>query len=205
MPTFKELGLKQELLDAVEKLGFTQPTKVQELAIPTILESQRDLIALAQTGTGKTGAFGLPSLHQIDTNSDDVQVLVLSPTRELAIQIARDLKDFAKYQKAVKTVAVYGGANISTQIKALRNGCQVVIGTPGRMLDLINRKQLDVRNVRTLVLDEADEMLNMGFQDDLDAILKDTPKEKQTLLFSATMPKGIAKIAKKYMNNPKEI
>ena len=205
MPTFKELGLKQELLDAVEKLGFTQPTKVQELAIPTILESQRDLIALAQTGTGKTGAFGLPSLHQIDTYSDDVQVLVLSPTRELAIQIARDLKDFAKYQKAVKTVAVYGGANISTQIKALRNGCQVVIGTPGRMLDLINRKQLDVRNVRTLVLDEADEMLNMGFQDDLDAILKDTPKEKQTLLFSATMPKGIAKIAKKYMNNPEEI
>ncbi|XWN38481.1 MAG: DEAD/DEAH box helicase [Balneola sp.] len=205
MPTFKELGLKQELLDAVDKLGFTEPTKVQELAIPTILASQRDLIALAQTGTGKTGAFGLPALHQIDTNSDDVQVLVLSPTRELAIQIARDLKDFAKFQKGVKTVAVYGGANISTQIKALRNGCQVVIGTPGRMLDLINRKQLDVRNVRTLVLDEADEMLNMGFQDDLDAILADTPKEKQTLLFSATMPKQIAKMAKKYMNNPEEI
>lgn len=205
MPTFKELGLKQELLDAVDKLGFTEPTKVQELAIPTILASQRDLIALAQTGTGKTGAFGLPALHQIDTNSDDVQVLVLSPTRELAIQIARDLKDFAKFQKGVKTVAVYGGANISTQIKALRNGCQVVIGTPGRMLDLINRKQLDVRNVRTLVLDEADEMLNMGFQDDLDAILADTPKEKQTLLFSATMPKAIAKMSKKYMNNPEEI
>ena len=205
MPTFKELGLKQELLDAVEKLGFTEPTKVQELAIPSILSSQRDLIALAQTGTGKTGAFGLPSLHQIDENSDDVQVLILSPTRELAIQIARDMKDFAKYQKGVKTVAVYGGANISTQIKALRNGCQVVIGTPGRMLDLINRKQLDVRNVRTLVLDEADEMLNMGFQDDLDAILKDTPQEKQTLLFSATMPKGISKITKKYMNNPEEI
>lgn len=205
MPTFKELGLKQELLDAVDKLGFTEPTKVQELAIPTILASQRDLIALAQTGTGKTGAFGLPALHQIDTNSDDVQVLVLSPTRELAIQIARDLKDFAKYQKGVKTVAVYGGANISTQIKALKNGCQVVIGTPGRMLDLINRKQLDVRNVRTLVLDEADEMLNMGFQDDLDAILADTPKEKQTLLFSATMPKAIAKMSKKYMNNPEEI
>jgi len=205
MPTFKELGLKQELLDAVEKLGFTEPTKVQELAIPTILSSQRDLIALAQTGTGKTGAFGLPSLNQIDANSDDVQVLVLSPTRELAIQIARDMKDYARFQKGVKTVAVYGGANISTQIKALRNGCQVVIGTPGRMLDLINRKQLDVRNVRTLVLDEADEMLNMGFQDDLDAILKDTPREKQTLLFSATMPKGISKIAQKYMNNPEEI
>lgn len=205
MPTFKELGLKQELLDAVDKLGFTEPTKVQELAIPNILASQRDLIALAQTGTGKTGAFGLPALHQIDEKSDDVQVLVLSPTRELAIQIARDLKDFAKYQKGVKTVAVYGGANISTQIKALRNGCQVVIGTPGRMLDLINRKQLDVRNVRTLVLDEADEMLNMGFQDDLDAILADTPREKQTLLFSATMPKAIAKMSKKYMNNPEEI
>lgn len=205
MPTFKELGLKQELLDAVDKLGFTEPTKVQELAIPTILASQRDLIALAQTGTGKTGAFGLSALHQIDEKSDDVQVLVLSPTRELAIQIARDLKDFAKYQKGVKTVAVYGGANISTQIKALRNGCQVVIGTPGRMLDLINRKQLDVRNVRTLVLDEADEMLNMGFQDDLDAILADTPREKQTLLFSATMPKAIAKMSKKYMNNPEEI
>jgi|TARA_R110001599_G_scaffold184627_2_gene378332 ATP-dependent RNA helicase DeaD len=205
MPTFKELGLKQELLDAVEKLGFTEPTKVQELAIPTILASQRDLIALAQTGTGKTGAFGLPALNQIDTNSDNVQVLVLSPTRELAIQIARDLKDFAKYQKGVKTVAVYGGANISTQIKALNNGCQVVIGTPGRMLDLINRKKLDVRNVRTLVLDEADEMLNMGFQDDLDAILADTPREKQTLLFSATMPKAIAKMSAKYMNNPEEI
>ena len=205
MPTFKELGLKQELLDAVEKLGFTEPTKVQELAIPAILSSQRDLVALAQTGTGKTGAFGLPALNQIDENSDDVQVLVLSPTRELAIQIARDMKDYAKYQKGVKTVAVYGGANISTQIKALNNGCQVVIGTPGRMLDLINRRRLDVSNVRTLILDEADEMLNMGFQDDLDAILKDTPKEKQTLLFSATMPKGISKIAKKYMNNPEEI
>lgn len=205
MPTFAELGLKQELLDAVEKLGFTEPTKVQELAIPSILSSQRDLIALAQTGTGKTGAFGLPSLQQIDENSDNVQVLILSPTRELAIQIARDLKDFAKYQKKIKTVAVYGGANISTQIRALDNGCQVVIGTPGRMLDLIRRRKLDVRHVRTLVLDEADEMLNMGFQDDLDAILADTPAEKQTLLFSATMPKQISRMAKKYMNNPEEI
>ncbi len=205
MSTFHELGLKQELLQGVEILGFSEPTKVQELAIPTILASQRDLIALAQTGTGKTGAFGLPSLHQVDTDSSAVQVLVLSPTRELAIQIAKDLKAFAKKMKGLKTVAVYGGANISTQIRALDNGCQVVIGTPGRMLDLIRRKKLDVRNVRTLVLDEADEMLNMGFQDDLDAILADTPKEKQTLLFSATMPKAIAKMAKKYMNNPEEI
>ena len=203
--SFKELGLKQELLEAVELLGFETPTKVQELAIPAILESQKDLIALAQTGTGKTGAFGLPSLQQVDENSDAVQVLVLSPTRELAIQIAKDMKAFAKRIKGVKTVAVYGGANISSQIRALDNGCQVVIGTPGRMLDLIRRRKLDVSNVRTLVLDEADEMLNMGFQEDLDAILAGTPSEKQTLLFSATMPKAIAKMAQKYMHNPEEI
>lgn len=205
MTSFKELGLKQELLEAVELLGFQHPTQVQEQAIPAILNSQEDLIALAQTGTGKTGAFGLPSLQKVDENSGAVQVLVLSPTRELAIQIAKDLKAFAKKMKGLKTVAVYGGANISSQIRALDNGCQVVIGTPGRMLDLIKRRKLDVTNVRTLVLDEADEMLNMGFQDDLDAILADTPAEKQTLLFSATMPKAIAKMAKKYMNNPAEI
>lgn len=205
MSTFKELGLKEEILEAVEILGFTQPTKVQELAIPTILASERDLVALAQTGTGKTGAFGLPSLHKVDPNDPSVQVLVLSPTRELAIQIAKDLKAFSKKIKGLKTVAVYGGSNIMTQIRALENGCQVVIGTPGRMLDLINRKKLKVNNVNTLVLDEADEMLNMGFQEDLDEILSDTPKEKQTLLFSATMPKQIARIAKKYMNDPEEI
>lgn len=205
MPTFNELGLKQELLEAVELLGFETPTQVQEEAIPVILESQRDLVALAQTGTGKTGAFGLPSIQKVDANSNNVQVLILSPTRELAIQIAKDMKSYAKKVKGLTTVAVYGGANISTQIRALNNGCQVVVGTPGRMLDLIKRRKLDVRNVKTLVLDEADEMLNMGFQDDLDAILQDTPKEKQTLLFSATMPKGIAKIAQKYMNNPQEI
>ena len=147
MPTFKELGLKEEILEAVELLGFTEPTKVQELAIPTILASQRDLIALAQTGTGKTGAFGLPSLNQVDATSNTVQVLVLSPTRELAIQIAKDLKSYSKKIKGLKTVAVYGGANISTQIRALENGCQVVIGTPGRMLDLIKRRKLNVTNV----------------------------------------------------------
>lgn len=205
MSTFKELGLKEEILEAVEILGFTEPTKVQQLAIPTILASERDLVALAQTGTGKTGAFGLPSLHKVDPSNPSVQVLVLSPTRELAIQIAKDLKAFSKKIKGLKTVAVYGGSNIMTQIRALENGCQVVIGTPGRMLDLINRKKLKVNNVNTLVLDEADEMLNMGFQEDLDEILSDTPKEKQTLLFSATMPKQIARIAKKYMNDPEEI
>ena len=205
MPSFDELGLKQELLVAVEILGFKTPTKVQEQAIPVILSSENDLIALAQTGTGKTGAFGLPSLQKVDADSRTVQVLVLSPTRELAIQIAKDLKSFAKKIKGLTTVAVYGGANISTQMKALKNGCQVVVGTPGRMLDLIRRKKLDVTNIQTLVLDEADEMLNMGFQEELDAILADTPKEKQTLLFSATMPKAIAKMAKKYMHDPSEI
>lgn len=205
MSTFKELGLKQELLEAVEQLGFEIPTKVQEEAIPIILESQRDLVALAQTGTGKTGAFGLPSIQKIDAQSNNVQVLILSPTRELAIQIEKDMKSYGKYVKGLKTVAIYGGANISTQIRALNSGCQVVVGTPGRMLDLIRRRKLDVTNVRTLVLDEADEMLNMGFQDDLDAILEDTPKEKQTLLFSATMPKGISKIAQKYMHDPQEV
>jgi ATP-dependent RNA helicase DeaD len=205
MSTFKELGLSPEICKAVEDLGFENPTEVQERAIPTILASQRDLVALAQTGTGKTGAFGMPVLQQVDPNSNNVQVLVLSPTRELAIQIEKDLKSFAKYQKNISTVAVYGGSSISTQIRALNKGTQVVIGTPGRMLDLIRRKKLDVRNVRSLILDEADEMLNMGFQDDLDAILHDTPKEKQTLLFSATMPKQISKMARKYMNDPEEI
>ena len=205
MTLFSELGLRQELLEGVERLGFTEPTKVQELVIPTILESAQDLVALAQTGTGKTGAFGLPLLHKIDPENKNVQAVVLSPTRELAIQIAKDLKAFAKKLKGVKTVAVYGGSEIRTQIKALENGCQVVVGTPGRMLDLIRRRKLRVENIQTLVLDEADEMLNMGFQEDLDAILADTPSEKQTLLFSATMPKQMSSMAKKYMHEPAEI
>ena len=205
MSTFKELGLKQDLLEAVELLGFETPTQIQQEAIPIILDSQRDLVALAQTGTGKTGAFGLPSIQKVDPELKTVQVLVLSPTRELAIQIAKDFKSYAKKIKGLTSVAVYGGANISTQIRALNNGAQIVIGTPGRTLDLIKRRKLDVRHIQTLVLDEADEMLNMGFQDDLDAILADTPQEKQTLLFSATMPKGISKIAKKYMHNAQEV
>ena len=154
MSSFSELGLKQELLEGVKHLGFTEPTKVQELAIPTILESAQDLVALAQTGTGKTGAFGLPLLHKIDSDNKSVQAIVLSPTRELAIQIAKDLKAFAKKLKGVKTVAVYGGSEIRTQIKALENGCQVVVGRPGRMLDLIRRRKLRVENIQTLLLDE---------------------------------------------------
>lgn len=205
MSTFKELGLQEDVLESIELLGFETPTKVQEQAIPTILNSERDLIALAQTGTGKTGAFGLPSIQMVDPELKKVQVLVLSPTRELAIQIAKDLKSFAKKRKGVSTVAVYGGANITTQIKALKNGCQVVVGTPGRTLDLIKRNKLDVSDIKTLVLDEADEMLNMGFQEELDAILENTPSDKRTFLFSATMPKPIAKMAKKYMSDPEEI
>ncbi|MBU94886.1 MAG: hypothetical protein CL669_04760 [Balneola sp.] len=205
MSLFSELGLKQELLEGVERLGFTEPTKVQELAIPTILESAQDLVALAQTGTGKTGAFGLPLLHKIDLDNKNVQAVVLSPTRELAIQIAKDLKAFAKKLKGVKTVAVYGGSEIRTQIKALENGCQVVVGTPGRMLDLIRRRKLRVENIQTLVLDEADEMLNMGFQDAIDEILETASEDRNTWLYSATMPKAVAKIASNYMKDPVEV
>ncbi len=205
MTTFEELGLQQELLDAIKNLGFEQPTQIQKEAIPQILNNKNDLIALAQTGTGKTGAFGLPSLQKIDDSLSSVQLLILSPTRELAIQIAKDLKAFSKRLKKIKSVAVYGGSDYRTQIKALENGAQVVIGTPGRTLDLIKRRKLDVSNIHTVVLDEADEMLNMGFQEDLDQILEDTPDNKQTLLFSATMPKPIARMAKKYMQDPVEI
>jgi len=205
MTSFKDLGLKQELLEAIELLGFEEPTKIQQEAIPQILQENSDLIALAQTGTGKTGAFGLPGLQKIDYENPSVQLLILSPTRELAIQIAKDLKSFSKKLKKIRSVAVYGGADFRTQIKALENGAQVVIGTPGRTLDLIRRRKLDVTNIQTVVLDEADEMLNMGFQEDLDQILADTPEEKQTLLFSATMPKPIARMAKKYMKDPVEI
>lgn len=205
MTTFQELGLQQELLDAVQLLGFEQPTQIQKEAIPQILKNKNDLIALAQTGTGKTGAFGLPSLQKIDQSVAEVQLLILSPTRELAIQIAKDLKSFSKRLKKIKAVAIYGGTDYRTQIRALENGAQVVIGTPGRTLDLIRKRKLDVSNIHTVVLDEADEMLNMGFQEDLDQILDGTPADKQTLLFSATMPKPIARMAKKYMNDPVEI
>lgn len=203
--TFKETGLNPELLKAIEELGFEQPTPVQEKAIPTIIGSDQDLIALAQTGTGKTAAFGLPLIHKTDFNTDKVQTLVLCPTRELCIQISEDLTRYSKYVKNFSVIPVYGGTSIDTQIRALKRGGQIVVGTPGRVLDLIERKVLKVTHIRQLVLDEADEMLNMGFQEDLDAILRDTPSGKQTLLFSATMPREIVGITKKYMNNPAEI
>ena len=186
--TFQETGLRSELLSALTDIGFEQPTPIQEKIIPLLLEESRDLVALAQTGTGKTAAFGLPLLHRTDPQLAQVQILVLCPTRELCNQIAGDLESFAKYLPGIRTVAVYGGASMDTQIRALKRGAQVVVGTPGRVHDLIRRKKLIIDQVRHLVLDEADEMLSMGFKDELEAIIGQTPAERQTLLFSATMP-----------------
>ncbi len=203
--TFNDLSLKGEILKGLEDLGFEKPTPIQEQAIPHLLESDGDLIALAQTGTGKTATFSLPILNQIDTDENTVQAIILTPTRELCLQICRDIESFSKHMPRISTLAVYGGTGIREQIRALSKGVQIVVGTPGRTLDLIERRKLKLGNVRFLVLDEADEMLSMGFQDSLNAILDTTPDEKQTILFSATMPKEIRKIAKKYMTDPHEI
>lgn len=202
---FKDLGLDPNILRAIDELGFVAPTEIQEHAIPNLLSSGTDLVALAQTGTGKTAAFGLPLVQLVDANNKDTQALVLSPTRELAIQIMNDLQSFSKYMKGIRVEAVYGGASITNQMRSLNKGCQIVVGTPGRTLDLVKRRALDLSNIQWLVLDEADEMLNMGFQEDLDAILSQASDEKQTLLFSATMPKEIARIAQNYMHNANEI
>jgi ATP-dependent RNA helicase DeaD len=205
MLTFKETGLNPEIITAIEKLGFEKPTPIQEKTIPLILNTTGDLIGLAQTGTGKTAAFGLPVIQQIITESKKTQALILCPTRELGIQISKDLVRFSEEIKKLKITPVYGGANILEQIRALKEGSQIVVATPGRALDLIRRRALNLSSIKWLVLDEADEMLNMGFKEDLDTILAETPKEKQTLLFSATMPKEIREIAEKYMHNPEEI
>ena len=205
MLTFNELGISPNLLKGTEELGFAKPTPIQEKIIPLIDETKDDLVGLAQTGTGKTAAFGLPIIDQTDVGEKSVQALVLAPTRELCIQITNDLQNYSKYMKGLEIVAVYGGANIQTQIKALKKGAHIIVATPGRMLDLINRKAAKISRVRTVVLDEADEMLNMGFREELDAILAKTPDDKRTLLFSATMPKEVSRIAKNYMNNPVQI
>ncbi len=205
MIEFKETGLASEILTAIDEMGFVNPTPIQEKTIPVLLETKNDLVALAQTGTGKTAAFGLPVLQLIKTDSNKVQSLVLCPTRELCLQITRDIENFSKYKKGFKVSAVYGGANIVGQIKELKAGPQMVVGTPGRVLDLIKRKILKLQNIEWLILDEADEMLNMGFKDDLDTILAETPSGRQTLLFSATMPKDIERIAANYMNEPDKI
>lgn len=204
MDHFKDCGLEPQIIQAIDALGFEKPTPVQAETIPLILKGEQDLIALARTGTGKTGGFGLPIVQTV-TKEGEAQALILCPTRELCLQIARDLKSYAKFSKGISCVAVYGGSSIGDQIRALENGTQIVVGTPGRTLDLIKRKKLKVETLTKLVLDEADEMLNMGFQEELDAILEATPAEKRTYLFSATMPKEARKMANKYMTNPHEL
>ena len=205
MISFQETGLQAGILDAVRDLGFDEPTPIQAKTIPHLLTSDRDLIAFAQTGTGKTAAFGLPAIQMADVEDKNTQTLVLCPTRELCLQITRDLTGYSKNIKKINITAVYGGASIETQIKALNRGAQIVVATPGRAKDLIRRKKLRLGNVERVVLDEADEMLTMGFKEDLDAILEQMPEEKQTLLFSATMSKEVASITKKYMHDPVEM
>lgn len=205
MVTFNELGLSPEVLKALEDLNFINPTPIQEQAIPHLLQDQSDFVGLAQTGTGKTAAFGLPMLSRIDCFSKTPQALVLCPTRELCLQITRDLGDFGKYLNPAGTVAVYGGADIRRQMTQIKNGASVIVATPGRLMDLINRKALSLSQISVVILDEADEMLNMGFKEDIDDILAKTPDSKNTWLFSATMPKEVAAIAKKFMDNPFEI
>lgn len=205
MNLFSESNLSPEIIKAVGELGYESPTEIQKQTIPFILSDIRDLIALAQTGTGKTAAFSLPVLDMIDPTSRKIQLLVLAPTRELALQIEKDIKNYSKYLTGIKSVAVYGGSSITEQIRNLREKPQIIVGTPGRIIDLINRKALDFSSIHWLVLDEADEMLSMGFKDDLETILSETPDTKQTFLFSATMNKEVERISKNYLTNPHRI
>ena len=203
--TFDKLGLDADIMSAIADLGFEMPTEVQAVVIPRLLKSSRDFVGLAQTGTGKTAAFGLPVIQQIDTTSKDTQALILCPTRELCLQITRDFKTFCKHKKNIRVLAVYGGSSIETQISALNKGVHIIVATPGRINDLLRRKRARLGNVQKVVLDEADEMLNMGFQKDLEIILKQVPDEAQTLLFSATMPRQVAAIAGNYMHDAEEV
>ncbi|MFC0343132.1 DEAD/DEAH box helicase [Epilithonimonas hispanica] len=205
MNLFTESNLSAEVLQAIGDLGFVEPTEIQKQTIPFISTDTRDLIALAATGTGKTAAFSLPILDMIDDNSRKIQLLVLCPTRELCLQITKDIKNYTKYLKDIKTTAVYGGSSIMDQIRSLRDKPQIIVGTPGRVIDMIGRKALDFSEVQWVVLDEADEMLSMGFKDDLETILSETPETKQTFLFSATMNKEVERISKNYLTNPHRI
>jgi ATP-dependent RNA helicase DeaD len=205
MTTFTDLGLNDELLQALAALGFTEPTPVQIKVVPLMLEQEIDIVSLAQTGTGKTAAFGLPLVQLIDPKDKRTQGLVLCPTRELCMQVSRDLESFSRFSAGIKVLAIYGGASIELQMRELRKGVQIIVATPGRLRDLIKRGRVDISAVRYAVFDEADEMLQMGFQDELNAILAETPKEKNTLLFSATMSREVANIASRYMTNPVEI
>lgn len=205
MNTFDELGLQENILKAIKELGFENPMPVQEAVIPRIIENNTDIVALAQTGTGKTAAFGLPLLQLIDPDNKKTQALILSPTRELCMQIASDLNNYSKYLPGIKVTAVYGGASIETQSKQLKAGTQIIAATPGRMLDMVMRKYADLSEVKFLVLDEADEMLDMGFEEDVQSIIESTPKDRHTFLFSATMPADVEKIARRYMTKPETI
>lgn len=202
--TFKELAINDEIMKAIEDLGYEQPSPIQAKAIPTVI-SGSDVIGQAQTGTGKTAAFSIPLLQRIDRNDRSLQAIVLCPTRELAIQVSEEVRKLTKYMTGVKTLPVYGGQPIDRQIRALRGGVQVVIGTPGRVIDHINRKTLKLQNVKMVVLDEADEMLDMGFREDIEKILSNVPEDRQTTLFSATMPKSILELTKKYQKDPVHI
>lgn len=202
--TFAELGIEPRLLHAIEDLGFEHPMPIQEMVIPHLLTKEGDVVGLAQTGTGKTAAFGLPLLQRIDSSKNVPQALIIAPTRELCLQIAGDLADFSKYIDGLKVLPVYGGSSIDSQIRALKNGVQVIVATPGRLIDLIKRGVVKLDDVHTVILDEADEMLNMGFLDDINEILSHVPDDRKMLMFSATMPKEIAGIAKRFMHNPVE-
>ena len=205
MITFEESGLKPEILRAIADMGFTKPTPVQEETLPLLHEPPTNLIALAQTGTGKTAAFGLPLIHRIDAQNKNTQALVLCPTRELCLQITKDFENYMKYLPKIAVTAIYGGAPIHTQERQLNKGSQIVVGTPGRVIDMIKRKALDLSNIEWFILDEADEMLNMGFKDDLEIIFNETPKEKASWLFSATMPPRVESISKRYMKDAQRI
>ena len=205
MKTFEELGVSPDIRKAVEELGFQAPMPVQEAVIPFLLEGRRDVIALAQTGTGKTAAFGIPLLQRLDTSDRSTQMLILSPTRELCLQIADDLRDFSKYVDGVHIEAVYGGAAIEPQIRALKKGVQIIVATPGRLIDLKNRGFVHLEQVSVIVLDEADEMLNMGFSDSINEIFESLPESHQTLMFSATMSRDVERVAKKYLTDAETI
>ena len=205
MTTFEALGIDARLIQSTTELGYVNPTAIQEQAIPVLLSGTKDFIGLAQTGTGKTAAFGLPLLHIIDEKAKYPQALVVCPTRELCMQIVKEIEIFKKYMPGISVVAVYGGTSIGLQIRDLKRGVQIIVATPGRLIDLIERKAINLEQIQYVVLDEADEMLNMGFQDDIEFILKNTPQRESTWLFSATMPPEIRKVSKRYMKDPVEV
>ena len=206
MNTFEAMGIRPELVRGIRELGFENPMPIQKKVIPVLLNNKKDIIGFAQTGTGKTAAFGLPLIQLIDSRNNKTQALILSPTRELCLQIANDLKSYSKYVNDLNIVTIYGGADVASQLRALKKGAHIIVATPGRMHDLLNRrKKIDISEIQTVVLDEADEMLSMGFKEELDAILEQTPASKTTLLFSATMPREIQELSKNYQDNPVEI